>query len=220
MYDVHHRLALAAAIVVSLASAAVARAQARLDVGVELAPVDARTTEGPTVSVRNVFADERSGELLSSGFPGRMSVRVELWRRRWLFDELLSSVSWQRVVKYDVLSKTYIVGRVAADSSIVEQGHYQSLDEVRLAMAEPTRAPMAAPRGRGGLYYTASVTIETFNSNDLAELQRWLNGDVQPAIRGKKSPISALSRGILTLGSRMLGGDVKRAEGRSGVFGT
>jgi hypothetical protein len=217
---VHYRLALAVAAAVTVPAAAPAGAQSRMSVTVELPAVEARTIEGPSVVVRNVFADTRSGDLLASGFPGRVSVTVELWRRRWLFDELLSSVSWQRVVKYDPLSKTYLVGRIVADSSVAEQGGYQSLGEVRRAMSAPVHAPLPAPRGRSGLYYTASVTIETFNSNDLAELQRWLSGDVQPAIQGKKSPISALSRGILTLGSRMLGGDVKRAEGRSVVFGT
>ena len=220
VHSVHHRLALAVTAAVGVAVAATAGAQSRMNVTVELPTVEARATEGPTVAVRSVFADTRSSELLASGFPGRMSVTVELWRRRWLFDELLSSVSWERVVQYDPLARTYRVGRVVGDSSVVELGRYQSLDDVRRAMSEPVRAPMPAPSGRNGLYYTASVTIETFNSNDLAELQRWLSGDVQPAIRGKKSPISAVSRGILTLGSRMLGGDVRRAEGRSVVFGT
>lgn len=193
-------------------------AQTGLRVSVTLPTTEALTTKGPTVSIANVFADQRSRELLESGFPARVSVTTELWASRTLFDDLLGTNTTDRVVRYDVLSKTYRIARPAGDS-IVEVARFTNLTDVRTNMSQ-FAITLPAPRDRRGLYYTVQVTIETFNSNDLAEVQRWLNGDVQPALKGQKNPASALTRGMLTLFSRLLGGDVKRQRGKSGVFDT
>src|SRR5262249_15686791 len=154
-------------------------------------------TKGPTVSVANVFADQRSRELLESGFPARVSVTTELWASRTLFDDLISSNTTDRVVRYDVLSKTYRVAEPRAED-YTEIGRFTTVNDARASVSQfPIN--LYAPRGRRGLYYTVQVTIETFNSNDLVEVQRWLNGDVQPALKGQKNPASALTRGVLTL---------------------
>jgi hypothetical protein len=117
-----------------------------------------------------------------------------------------------------VLSKTYRVARPEGDEYI-DAGRYSSLDSARESVSQ-FPFPRGAPRGRHRLYYTVQVSIETFNSNDLVEVQRWLNGEVQPAIKGEKNPASALKRGFLTLFSRLLGGDVKRQRGKSPLFDT
>jgi hypothetical protein len=54
--------------------------------------------------------------------------------------------------------------------------------------------------------------------SDLDELERWLKGEANPAVRGKRSPASALTRGLRTLASRILGGEVRRLEARTGVL--
>jgi hypothetical protein len=193
-------------------------AQTGLRVSVLLPASGALTTTGPTISIENAFADERSRELLQSGFPARVTVTVELWASRTLFDDLISTTSAERIVRFDVLSKTYRVAEPVADS-IREVGRYTTLDSARATI---TRFAFrgGAPAERRKLYYTVQLTIETFNSNDLVEVQRWLNGEAQPAIKGEKNPASALSRGFLTLFSRLLGGDVKRQKGRSVFFDT
>jgi hypothetical protein len=193
-------------------------AQTGLRVSVTLPAFGALTTSGPTVTLENAFADERSRELLQSGFPARVSVTVELWASRTLFDDLISTTTTERVVRFDVLSKSYRVAEPVGEE-IREVGRYATLDSARASI---TRFPFrgGAPAERRKLYYTVQVTIETFNSNDLVEVQRWLNGDAQPAIKGEKNPASALTRGFLTLFSRLLGGDVKRQKGRSGFFDT
>jgi hypothetical protein len=193
-------------------------AQTELRVSVTLPAPDARTATGPTVSIDNAFADERSRKLLESGFPARVSVAVELWASRTLFDDLIGANTTERVVRHDVLSKSYRVAEPVGDG-MREVGRFTTLDAARESISRfPIRLP--AQPGRRKLYYTVQVTIETFNSNDLVEVQRWLNGEAQPAIKGEKNPASAISRGFLTLFSRLLGGDVKRQRGKSVVFDT
>jgi hypothetical protein len=213
---VRARLALAVALA---AAATPAVAQSRLSVSVAAPSLATRTVEGPSIALSNLFADSRSTELLESGFPARITVVVELWAGRTLFDNLLRSDGYQRVVRFEPLSATYRVARVTPDT-IIEEGRYASLDAVRAFLGAPVKTSITAPAGRRALYYTAHATVETFSSNDLAEVQRWLNGDAQPVLRGEKNPISALKRGVLTVFSRLLGGDVKRANGRSAVFET
>lgn len=193
-------------------------AQTGLRVSVSLPASGALTTSGPSVSIENAFADERSRELLESGFPARVSVTVELWASRTLFDDLISTVTIDRAVRFDVLSKSYRVAQPVGET-FRDIGRYPTLDSARKSVSQFS-FPGGAPSGRRKLYYTVQVTIETFNSNDLVEVQRWLNGDAQPAIKGEKNPASALSRGFLTLFSRLLGGDVKRQRGKSSVFDT
>jgi hypothetical protein len=209
-------LAIAGAFV--LLAARPGEAQSGLKVSVATPPSGARIVEGTFVTIEQAFADARSSELLASGFPARVTTTVELWASRTLFDDLLQTITTERVVRYDLLSKTFRVARVVSPDSVVEEGRHATLTEMRSAMSQPMRVPLVPPRGRRRLYYTANVTIETFSSNDLAEVQRWLNGDVEPALRGEKNAASALKRGILTLFSRLLGGDVKRQNARSGTF--
>jgi hypothetical protein len=193
-------------------------AQTGLRVSVTLPAPEARTATGPVVSIENAFVDERSRELLQSGFPARVSVTVELWASRTLFDDLINYRTTERVVRYDGLSKSYRVAEPVGEE-YRDVGRYSTLDSARASIARFS-IPLPAPAGRRALYYTVQLTIETFNSNDLVEVQRWLNGEAQPALKGKKNPASALSRGFLTLFSRLLGGDVKRQRGRSGMFDT
>jgi len=209
----------ATALLLALSWPTPAAAQSRLAVDVIAPAAGARISDGPTVAIQNVFGDDRSQELLTSGFPARITLTVELWRSRTFFDEFISSTTIQRVVQYDALSKTFRVGRVLEDS-IGDESRHATLDAVRHTLSAPARIALPAPPDRRGLYYAASVTIETFNSNDLLEVRRWLSGEVEPSIHGKRNPGSALTRGIFTLFSRLLGGDVKHATARSDLFDT
>ena len=51
--------------------------------------------------------------------------------------------------------------------------------------------------------------------SDLDELERWLRGEASPAVRGKRNPGTALTRGVRSLASRLLGGEVRRLEAKS-----
>ena len=75
------------------------------------------------------------------------------------------------------------------------------------------------PSRRGRRYYYSLVLdVETLSVSDLDQLERWLRGELQPAVRGKRSPLSALREGFGTLLSRVLGGETRHYESRSGTF--
>jgi hypothetical protein len=62
------------------------------------------------------------------------------------------------------------------------------------------------------------VEMETLSLSDLEELQRWLQGDLAPAVVGEERVGSALARGVRRLLVRMLGLPAKRFQLRSPVF--
>jgi hypothetical protein len=49
-------------------------------------------------------------------------------------------------------------------------------------------------------------------------VERWLRGELRPAVRGEKNPGTALTRGVRTLVVRLLGGEKRHYEARSGTF--
>ena len=61
----------------------------------------------------------------------------------------------------------------------------------------------------------AIAELQTLDVSDLDELERWLRGEASPAVRGKRSPGTALTRGVRSLASRLLGGEVRRLEAKS-----
>jgi hypothetical protein len=187
-------------------------AGAQPHVAIALPPASARTTDGPIVTLSDVFTDRRGAETIAAGFPGRITVVVELWERRRWFDERVGIAQWRRVVRFDAYTKTFRVS-VANGETLVEEGQYADLDAVRRAIATPLRIALPAPPGRRGLYYTAAATTEVLNSNDLAEVQRWLRGIREPAA-------PTFLSGLWTIASRLLGGDTQHAEGYSGRFDT
>lgn len=186
---------------------------------IELPGAGTRTTTGPTVSIRGAFGDRRSRELLASSFPARIAVWVELWESGFWFDDVIAATGWEFVVQSDPLANIYRVMRVEGDS-LVPALTYPTLEALAAALAEPRQVRIVAPSGRRRLYYSVSVSIEALTSNDLAELQRWLSGDVRPALEGRRNPLDVITRGTRTLLSRFLGGDSKRFGVTSVQFDT
>jgi len=82
----------------------------------------------------------------------------------------------------------------------------------------PFRAPISLPRRGQKSYYNVVLDIETLSLTELDEVEQWLRGEVKPAVRGKKNPGTAMSRGMRTLVIRLLGGEKRRYEARSGTF--
>ena len=186
---------------------------------IELPAGAARATESPTVYIENTFLDKRSEELLSAGFTASISTTVELWQDRGWFDGLLRTERWHRVLRFDALSKTYRAARVEVDS-LIDEGRFSTLDEVRAWISQPRKATIIPPGRTRSLYYATSVTIESLNINDLVEVQRWLRGEVQPAIRGETNAGSAVVRTFRTLLTKLFGGDTKRLRKTSERFDT
>jgi len=191
-----------------------ALAQSRPEIDIRVAP----TSYPPLVAVRGVLTEKPFDELLRSGFPARLHVRAELWTiGRW-FDDVLGRAEWDIVVRYDAIDRTYDVARFVA-GRLMPLGSYVRFADARAASELPYLPALAAPpRGRKS-YVAVQAELQTLDVSDLDELERWLRGEASPAVRGKRSPGTALTRGVRSLVTRVLGGEVRRLEAKSPAVG-
>jgi len=183
--------------------------------GLPRVEVSAGTTpSAPTITLRDVLAEKPFDELLRNGFPTRLHLRAELWTiGRW-FDALASSEDWDVVVSYDLIDRTYDVARYTRTGT-TPLGSYSTFSDARAASELVYNPELKAPsRGKRG-YIVVQVDVQTVAMSDLDEVQRWLRGEVQPAVKGQKNPTSALGTGVRTLVTRLLGGEVRHLEARS-----
>ncbi len=187
-----------------------ASAQSRPEIEIRVAP----TSYPPLVAIKGVLTEKPFDELLRSGFPARLHVRAELWTiGRW-FDDVLGRVEWDIVVRYDAIDRTYEVARFV-EGRLTPLGSYVRFSDARAASELPYLPALTAPpRGRKS-YVAVQAELQTLDVSDLDELERWLRGEASPAVRGKKNPSTALTRGVRSLASRLLGGEVRRLEAKS-----
>jgi hypothetical protein len=174
-------------------------------------------TEPPAVRSSSLISDGAMQNLLVNGFPARLHYRMERWASGGWFDDIKSSSEWDVVVKYDALGKQYHVFRAVGNRAI-ELGSYSTLAEAEETVDQPFTAPISLPKRGQRTYYNLVLDIETLSLTELDELERWLRGELKPAVRGKKNPGTAVSRGVRTLMVRLLGGEKRRYEARSGTF--
>lgn len=175
------------------------------------------TEEAPTVSSAGLLADATMRDLLANGFPARLHYRLERWKvGRW-FDDIQAASEWDVIVKYDVLGKRYQVARVA-NRRPESLGEYPAIEEAAAAAEAPYQTKIALPRKGQRGYYNLLLDVETLSLSDLDEVERWLRGELKPAVRGQKNPGTALTRGLRTLVVRLLGGEKRHYEARSGTF--
>jgi hypothetical protein len=97
-------------------------------------------------------------------------------------------------------------------------GSFRRVEDAEQAVSRPVRVPMAAPAEDRRFYYLAALEIEALSISDLDEVARWLRGELQPAVRGDRNPGTALSRGIRSLTTRLLGGDRREYRARTPSF--
>jgi len=171
----------------------------------------------PSVGARNVLEDQSLRDLLHSGFPARLHYRLELWSATGLFDNLERRAEWDVIVRYNPLERRYAATRIENDRATA-LGSYGTLAAIEEALASPFRPAFAPPTRRGRYYYVVALDVEMLSVNDLDEVERWLRGELSPAVRGERSPGTALGRGARTLVTRLLGGEQRHYEARTGVF--
>ncbi len=203
----------AAALVAAAAVSAHAQGQgrARLDLAI---PTNG---DGPTVRSLDMLGDGEIRDLLRNGFPVRLHYRTELWSVSGWFNDLEGSAEWDVIVRYDPLDKSFIVTRLAGERPQV-LGVFSRIADANEAAARPYRVPLKAPRKGRRHYYNVVVDVETLSLSDLDEVERWLRGEVRPAVRGRRNPGTALTRGLRTLVVRLLGGERRHYELRSATF--
>ena len=173
---------------------------------------DAQAGNRAVLRVRDILADSELEQAVRSGLPLRMRFLVELWRDAF-FDDLVATEQWTAVLTYDPLSEQYVV-RTRADA---RARVYPDFVAARAAI-ETSYAVALRPAQRGRYYYTGALDIETLSLSDLEELERWLKGELQPAVSGDRSIPGALGQGARRLFIRVLSLPERRLEARSERF--
>ena len=192
-------------------------AQGRPRLDITLPARNNLTTEGPAVHVQHVIADDAVQELLKNGFPVQLRYRVELWSSGGVFHSMRRSVEWEVIVRYDALAENFRIARKLGDR-VTPVAQYAKYADAVAEVERPFKAPITAVRERDRQYYIATVEVETLSSNDLDEVERWLKGEAQPAVRGEGNPGTALGRGVRKLFARLVGGERRNLQTRSGTF--
>jgi len=198
-------------------SADESRAQSAPRIDVSLPTTGEAVPRGPVVRTSNVIAGGELRTLLQNGFPARLHYRADLWSRSGWFDDVESSVEWDVFVRYEPLTKTYRISRHLGDR-VETIGRFERYEDAQAAIARPYLAPLPARRARSRQYYNVVLEVEVLSMSDLDELERWLRGELRPAVRGKRNPGTALGRGLSTLATRLLGGETRRYEQRTETF--
>jgi hypothetical protein len=210
---------LAAAAALALAAAvprAPAAAQDGRGIDIQLAAPGARLTEGPMVRVAGVLDRHELRDLLEHNFPLRLRFRVELWSAGGWFDDVRGRSEWELVIRRDPLDRSYQVVRLVGEQATLIGDFGRRIDAVEAA-ERPYRVPLL-PRTGARQYYTATVEIEAMSLSDLDEVERWLRGELRPAVRGQRNPGTALGRGLRTLAVRLLGSESAEYRGRTTTF--
>ena len=207
---------LAIILAIAVASAPAARAQSA-HVDVLPPPLNAWAEDQPSVSSAGLLADASMRDLLSNGFPARLHYRLERWvSGRW-FDDLKAASEWDVILKYDVLGKKYQVVRVVNRNS-ESLGEYTAIADAENAVEAPYKVAISLPKKGQRGYYNLLLDVETLSLSDLDEVNRWLKGELKPAVKGEKNPGTALGRGLRTVVVRLLGGEKRHYEARTGTF--
>lgn len=166
----------------------------------------------PRIVVGDVLDEAALAEAVRSGLPLRMRFRVELWRDTW-FDDLVEQAEWTSVLAYEPLGQQFLAVAPGADSV----ARYRVYEDARAALERPY-SPAIAPIDSGRYYYLAFLEIETLSLSDLDELERWLRGELEPAVRGGGSLTGAIGTGLKRVLVRLLGLPARRYEARGEPF--
>jgi hypothetical protein len=203
---------------VLFSTAAPAMAQRSARVQIDLPAPALRGEDGPHVRAQRVLSDSRLRDLLRNGFPARLHWKVEVWSTRGWFDDLKGTVEWDIIVRYEPLGRRYEIVHVDADGNPTPLGRTESFANVEAVIERPQEAPILPPRRRDRVYYTVALDVEMLSVSDLDEVERWLRGELRPAVRGQRNPGTAVTRGVRTVVAKLLGAEKRHYEERSVRF--
>jgi len=172
---------------------------------------------GPAVRCLDVLSDGQTRDLLRNGFPARLHFRLELWHTTGVFDAVDGTREWDVIVRYDPLKKRFRAVRLYEDSASVI-GDFEDFPALAAAVATPLVVPLAPTRHGRRYYYNAVLDVEMLSLSDLDEVERWLRGELGPAVRGKRNPTGVVGRGVRTLLLRLFGAERRHYEVKSKLF--
>lgn len=206
--------------IVALAVLALARglpAQGPARVEIDLATTVGGQRGAPMVRSIHLLSDGDIREMLHSGFPARLHYRLELWSANGFFDDLKRQTQWDVIVRYNPLKRRYSATRIEGDR-ITALGSFDELNAIEDLLSHATEPTFAVPDGHDKYYYNLVLDVQMLSVSDLDEVERWLKGDLGPAVHGDKNPGTAIGQGAKTLITKLLGGQEKHYEARSKVF--
>ncbi|HSJ05769.1 MAG TPA: hypothetical protein VK936_03635 [Longimicrobiales bacterium] len=182
---------------------------------VPLLAIDADPQNGfrPIVRVGPVLGGEQLEQAALSGLPVRVRVRVELWRARFI-DQLVDGTSWSTVIVYEPIGEQFFVRSLPTRDGARRFPDFASAR----AAVEQDYALALRPPTSGRFYYTATLQVETLSLSDLEELERWLQGELQPAVSGQRSVPAAVGQGARRLMLRLLDLPQRRVDARTNRF--
>lgn len=172
---------------------------------------------GPRIRTVEVLAGGDLRQLIRSGFPAQLRYRLELWRAGGWFDDLESVMEWDVVIAFDPATQLYRVRRMSGAQN-EDLGAFATLTSVESVLERPIRAPLIPSRMGRRYYYNLALEVEALSVSDLDQLERWLRGELRPAVSGRGNPVNAVSSGLRTLVTRVLGGERRQYRARSGGF--
>lgn len=178
------------------------------------APVRLETRPGTgalQVQLGDLLSDGGLRRAIHQGLPLRVGVRAELWQDRF-FDSQRGVADWKASVVFDPVGQSYHVEVQGGATETVA-----SLADAGEVLQRRFELPLQ-PAGPGRYYYLVVVEMETLSLSDLEELQRWLRGDLAPAVAGEEDVEGAVARGVRRLFVRALGLPARRLRLRTPTF--
>ena len=194
-----------------------ARAQDSTQVLLEVKLAADTTPDGgrdATVRTRNLFADTPWLSALRQGLPVRLQYRLEVWRSRagW-FDVLDHQVEWTVVVRHEPLLDQFSVVRLIPPNRVL-QNRIATPGALAALLGSIYRFKVA-PESEGQYYYAASLDVSTLSDSDLDDLQRLLKGELVHD-DGKGQSLTQRARRLIL---RLAGLPTLSVQGRSESFG-
>ena len=182
---------------------------------VTLSRDSAEELRAPVVRAEHLLEDGVFDAALRNGFSVRLHFRLELWRKTSLFDRLQRDAEWDAVVRLDPLTGEFDLIRTGGD---VE--HYTAMEAVSRALAKSFTVELLPPTAgtETRYYFLATLEIGSLSQSELDEVERWLRGDVSPAISSHGGLSNALAVGARRLLIRLSGLPSRRLEARTGIF--
>jgi hypothetical protein len=171
-----------------------------------------------TTFISGILTEGNRQETLHGGFPTQIHGRLELWRQGRLGTYDRESVfDWDVIIEYLPATKVYHLRRIV-ENHADNLGEVETVEGAEQLLSKPYSPPLSPERRGGRYFYRFNAQISTVSLSDLDAWQRWIKGEAQPAVSGKKNPVGAFQRGLGSLLSRLLGGDSQSYERRSTSF--
>lgn len=181
--------------------------------GVPLRLLVEPATGSARIEIGDLVSDPLLLEAIHSGLPLRIRILVQLWKDG-IFDSQEGQHQWKASVVFDPLTRRYRVQPLGGPGV---EGELNTLEEVQGMFRQVLEVPVQ-PQRSGRYYYLADVEMETLSLSDLDELQRWLQGELAPAVAGDEDVGSALAQGVRRILVRVLGLPAKRFQVKSPSF--